>query len=131
MRHGMRCWLGAAVVAACAGVAGSSARAEPLSDANAAFRRGDYAAVLSIIQPIAAQGAPWAEFSLGLMYEKGHGVPMDFAVAAQWYRRAADQGYANAQANLGTLYFDGHGVAQDYDAAIRWRLKAAEQDFTR
>ena len=46
------------------------------------------------------------------MYDRGDGVPQDFAEAMKWYRRAADQGYANAQSNLAIMYNNGHGVPQ-------------------
>jgi uncharacterized protein len=62
----------------------------------------------------AEQEFPSAQFSLGLMYYHGHGVPRDYAETARWWRRAAEQGYANAQSSLGTLYDQGTGVPQNY-----------------
>jgi len=52
------------------------------------------------------------------MYENGEGVPQDYAMAAQWYLKAAehvpDYGAAGeAQNNLGLLYYSGRGVPQD------------------
>jgi TPR repeat protein len=35
------------------------------------------------------------------MYEVGDGVPQNYAVAASWFRKAADQGTALAQTRLG------------------------------
>ncbi len=51
------------------------------------------------------------------MYEKGQGVPQDYAEAVSWYRKAAEQGDAYAQ----TIRLvrrvmrsrDGEGVIQD------------------
>ena len=54
-----------------------------------------------------------AQFNLGLMYDKGEGVPQDDAEAVRWYRLAAEQGHAEAQANLGWMYDAGRGVPQD------------------
>jgi uncharacterized protein len=31
------------------------------------------------------------------MYDKGRGVPQDYATAVSWYRKAAEQDYALAQ----------------------------------
>ena len=45
-----------------------------------------------------------AQFNLGVMYEKGRGVPQDDAEAVKWYRLAAEQGNAYAQINLGAMY---------------------------
>ena len=46
-------------------------------------------------------GEAEAQWLLGLMYEKGGGVPQDLAQAAQWYRKAAEQGNVAAQCSLG------------------------------
>ena len=54
-------------------------------------------------------------------------MPQDDAIAAQWFRQAAEQGYAPAQTSLGALYDHGRGMAQDYSAAMHWYHKAAEQ----
>jgi TPR repeat protein len=61
------------------------------------------------------------------MYEYGQGVAQDDALAAAWYRKAADQGNAKAQHNLGVLYNFGRGVAQDDAQAVAWFRKAADQ----
>jgi TPR repeat protein len=61
---------------------------------------------------------------LGFLYEKGQGVPQDYAKAAAWYEKAAEQGYAGAQCNLSSLYENGRGVLQDYTKAAEWFEKA-------
>jgi TPR repeat protein len=61
----------------------------------------------------AEQGSAWAQFSLGLMYDNGTGVPQDNKEAAKWYRKAAEQGVARAQSNLGLRYYKGQGVLKD------------------
>ena len=103
----------------------SSAWAGPFEDAAAANARGDYAAVLRIIRPLAAKGEAWAQFNLGLMYGKGSGVVQDYAEAVKWYRLAAAQGHASAQYNLGGMYGDGQGVPMDYVRAHMWFNLAA------
>ena len=69
-----------------------------------------------------------AQYSLGILYDDGHGVPRDDTEAAKWFRLAADQGYAMAQNNLGSLYARGAGVPQDYVQAYMWFALSAEQD---
>lgn len=54
------------------------------------------------------------------MYEKGHGVPQDYAEAVKWYRLVAEKGYGNAQNYLGLLYAMGQGVPQNYSEAYVW-----------
>jgi Sel1 repeat len=55
-----------------------------------AYGRGDYAAALRELRPLAEQGDSGAQFYLGLLYENGDGVPRDFVKARQWYEKAAD-----------------------------------------
>jgi TPR repeat protein len=52
-------------------------------------------------------------------------VPQDFAVAASWYRKAADQGACLSQGALGLMYKEGQGVPQDYVQAYMWLTLAA------
>ena len=65
-----------------------------------------------------------AQSVLGLMYDKGLGVPQDDAETVRWYRKAAEQGDATAQNNLGHMYSKGQGVPQNFVEAEKWRLRA-------
>ena len=60
------------------------------------------------------------QYTLGVMYDKGAGVPQDYVQARQWYEQAAAQGHAKAQFNLGVRYFSGLGVPQDFVQAHMW-----------
>ena len=103
--------------------------AGPFEDAAAAYRKGDYAAALGIIRPLAEEGNVAAQFNLGVMFQLSHGVPQDNEAAVSWYRKAAEQGLAQAQYNLGVMYANGEGVAQDYAAAHMWfNLAAANRN---
>jgi uncharacterized protein len=75
----------------------------------------------------ADQGDAKAQFSLGMMYYSGEGVPQDYKQAVKWYRKAADQGAAMAQFSLGWMYKEGKGVPQDYAQAYMWAYLAAAQ----
>jgi len=46
----------------------------------------------------AEQGKADAQYSLGLMYEFGNGVPQSSKEAAKWYRKAATQEKAGMKA---------------------------------
>jgi len=46
-----------------------------------------------------------AQFSLGVMYYKGHGVPENDAEAVKWYRKAAEQGNEGAKKMLKALEY--------------------------
>jgi uncharacterized protein len=64
---------------------------------------------------------------LGLIFYRGYGVPVDFAEAVKWFRRAADEGNAGAQFYLGLMYSKGQGVPEDYAEGARWYRLAADQ----
>jgi TPR repeat protein len=93
-------------------------------DAN---NRGDYATALREWRPLAEQGHAVAQYSLGLLYANGQGVPKDDAQARQWYEKSAAQGRADAQVNLGILYDYGRGVPQDFKKAVYWYRLSANQ----
>jgi uncharacterized protein len=108
-------------------IAQPSPAAADMNEGIAAYKRGDYAAALIELRPLAEQGNSDAQFYLGIMYYNGQGVPQDYSEAVKWYRKAAGQGIAIAQNNLGFMYDEGRGVPQDYAEAVKWYRKAAEQ----
>ena len=81
------------------------------------------------IEALAEKGDAVAQYNLGLMYIRGHGVEQDFNEAFKWTKKAADQGFGEAQYNLGLLYSNGDGVLKDDKEAVKWWRKAAEQGF--
>jgi S1-C subfamily serine protease len=58
-----------------------------------------------------------------VFYENGQGVPHDSAVAAAWYRKAADQGMGRAQLDLGFM----RAAAHDFVQAHMWFTLATAQ----
>ena len=101
------------------GSAGMSWSAD-LQKAFAAYNSGDFATALREWRPLAKQGDASAQGNLGMMYDKGHGVPQDYKTAVKWYRLAGEQGVVGAQYNLGLMYYNGQGVIQDYVRAHMW-----------
>jgi uncharacterized protein len=91
----------------------------------AAYTPGAYATAPQ--RPLADQGYPAAQNSLGARYRDGQGVAQDFVEALKWFRRAADQGYAEAQFNLALMYDTGKGITKDYAQAVKWFRLAADQ----
>jgi len=65
-------------------------------------------------------------------YELGHAFDANsqYALAAVWYRKAAEQGYGEAQARLGILCECGNGVEKDYVQADMWYLIASKSANT-
>ena len=52
-----------------------------------------------------------------------------YAIAIEWYQKAAEQNNADAQYILGVMYDSGYGVEKNYTKAIEWYQKAAEQNL--
>ncbi len=90
-----------------------------------AYERGDYDTALKEFWPLAEQGYPLAQATLGLMYAEGEGVSQDYQEAVRWYRLAAEQGHASGQFSLGAMYVAGQGVPKDYVLAHMWLNLAA------
>ena len=93
-----------------------------------AYDRADIKQALRIWMETAQGGDPEAMTNVGEIYERGMGVPPDYAAAAQWYQKAADKGYSRALFNLGTMYEQGQGVEQDQLKALNlyrqaWGIK--------
>ena len=109
------------------------------AQANLSFRcysAGDFAGAFAWCQRAADGELAWAQYNLGLMYQKGEGVEGEGvarsdAEAAYWYRLAAAQGFADAQQRLGDLYYLGQGVPRSYSQAAFWYRRAAEQGSAR
>ena len=60
---------------------------------SAAYQSGDYATALHEWTPLAKQGDADAQYNLGIMYDKGQGVPQNYKTAVKWWKRAAEQGF--------------------------------------
>jgi hypothetical protein len=93
-----------------------------------AYDRADIKQALRIWMETAQGGDPEAQTNVGEIYERGMGVPPDYAAAAEWYQKAADKGYSRALFNLGTMYEQGLGVEQDQLKALNlyrqaWGIK--------
>ena len=115
--------------ASAGGGTGMTATTLDIEKGLAAAKRGDYAAALRELRPLADQGNARAQYFLGVLYFEGNGVTQDVAKAAEWFRKAAEQGDVNAQPSLGAMYARGLGVPQDDTKAVKWYRKAAEQGF--
>ena len=96
----------------------------PGADA-AAFRRGDYATAYRLTLPGAMHGDKTAQHNLGILYERGLGVPHDDAKAAYWYHSAAVQGQPMAADDLAQMYASGRGIARDRVQSYLWFTRAA------
>ena len=94
-----------------------------------AYDRANLATALNVWLPLAKEGDPKAQTHVGEIFQKGiNGASPNYAIAAEWFRKAADQGLARAQINLGYLYEKGLGVTKDTVVAMNWYRRASGLD---
>jgi uncharacterized caspase-like protein len=86
--------------------------------------KADDANALELFKQVAEED-PVAMNGLGVFYETGRQVPLDYALARSWYEKAAARGNEIAMRNLGSLYERGLGVRKDKAAAKKWYDLAA------
>jgi len=120
-----RVWLVCGLIALAA-LTAADARAD-FAEARAAFNSGQFEKAHKLLEPLAEEGDPRAQYALGAMYHNGLSVEKDYDIAEGHYRAAAEQGYPSAQFGLGALYEAGRGVPQDFAEAAEWYRRAAEQ----
>ena len=82
-----RAALSIVIVLSLAGTAGAG----QYEDASKAYKRGDYATAAKFYRPLAEQGHAETQFSFGIMYQLGQGVPQDYVQAHLWFNLAASR----------------------------------------
>ncbi len=109
----------------------SVAVASDFTRATAHYRSGKYQQALEILQPLAASGDVYAQYTIGVMYDDGRGLPKNLKLAHRWYLRAARNGLADAQFMAGMFYAVGRGRPQEVVRAYVWLDLAAAGAFPR
>ncbi|HLP06179.1 MAG TPA: T9SS type A sorting domain-containing protein, partial [Paludibacter sp.] len=88
------------------------------------------AKALKMIQPLADAGNAEASNMVGVILSRGLADSLNYKVAFDYFRQAANNGYANAWANLGLMYKEGLGVDQDFQQAYQCFGKGAGLNST-
>lgn len=121
--------LAAAVVALLLGPAWvAPASATPLDDGIAAFQRGEFSAARALLEPLAQNGDPVAQYYLGDLIVR-------FAIDRQkpegllWLRQSADAGVPDAMNQLATILAEGKVVSQDQRKANELFMQAASLGY--
>lgn len=86
-------------------VSAGQARPNAVKDGVDAWGRGDYPTAITAWRPAAIAGDADAQFNLAQAYKLGRGLPVDLAMAEEWYRKAAQQGHLQAEDNLALVMF--------------------------
>lgn len=105
--------------------AGEKQAADNYAKGRDADNAKNYSEALNWYRKAADGGNASAIYSLGYLYDEGHGVTQDYGEALRWYMKGADLGSSSSMNNIGFLYDEGHGVTQDYFKALEWYQKSA------
>lgn len=86
--------------------------------------------IVRLIQTAAQKGDAASQNTLGVMYAKGVGVPLNYVRAEHWFQKAGDQRYGAALYHLGVLYKAGpSGIKQDLSKANDYMTASALAGF--
>jgi TPR repeat protein len=72
-----------------------------------------------------------AAFALGMKFNDGVDMPVDYEKALRCFERAAEVGIPEAAFNLGVAYYAGKGVKADPSQALDWFMEAIEGGFAK
>ena len=97
----------------------------PSEEASQAYLQGDYAKARAIWQKMADEGDAYAMNNLGIIYDRGLGVPVDLGRAIFWFSKSANEGNPQGMSNYGWMLDQGRGVAPSPTEAARWYDKSA------
>ncbi|MSO71291.1 MAG: sel1 repeat family protein [Alphaproteobacteria bacterium] len=75
---------------------------------------------MELLRTAAMRGGPDGMDRLGQMFERGSIIARDYALARDWYERAAAAGSASAAWSLGDMYIDSRGVTRDNFLSYKW-----------
>lgn len=95
-----------------------------MADLNRALRCASDSDAFDSLLRAANAGCVQAQSLVGLAYQTGRGIAVDFECAAEWYRKAAGSGDSYAIANLGVMSLLGQGRMADDVEAYTWLQSA-------
>jgi enhanced entry protein EnhC len=87
----------------------------------------NYQQALTAYQLAANQQDPIGQYNLGLMYELGKGVPVDYNKAQALYEQSATKHHTKAMVQLAGIYFNGLAGSRDEEKAMELYKKAAQK----
>ena len=92
-----------------------------------AYRTGDYASAMTQFKVLAGEGDTVAMYYLGIIYDRGFGVPPDVVEAAKWFEKGAARGDSQSAYHFGKMVEAGKGVPKDPVAAYMWLTLSADK----
>lgn len=97
----------------------------PYEEAVLLYEDKDYEGARDIAEAWAKKGDARAMAMLGVLYQRGLGVPADLNKAVDWYAQAAEKNDLGAQYSLAEIYLNGTLGEADMQRGRYWLEKAA------
>lgn len=98
-----------------------------IDQAYGAFQRGLYITARNLALPRAEAGDPAAMTLLAEIHMRGLGVPIDLALAEDYYRQAASKGITEAEFRYGVMLLQDAETRDDKKAAADYIKRAADK----
>jgi TPR repeat protein len=98
-----------------------------LASGIAAFEAKEFRRSRQLLQPLAEEGEPEAQYRLAIQYQAGLGVVQNQPSAYHWMREAAERDHGLALHALGIMYLYGECVEKNARQAAEWLQRAADQ----
>ncbi|MBP6986117.1 MAG: SEL1-like repeat protein [Alphaproteobacteria bacterium] len=95
--------------------------------------KGEYSEALKWFEKASLLGNQSSQYSLGCMYSRGHGVPLDYVMAIKWFKMAAENGHDIARYAIAKLYQEDVIVGgkvvikKNTYLSLKWHVLAAEK----
>ena len=105
-------------------------RAAEFDEAVIAYDQGDYVSAYETWHRLAHLGDLAAARNVATMLRLGQGVPVNKALALEFYEKAAEGGLTSAQLNAAFMLVEGDGVEADPEQAAKWFYQAAQSGVT-
>ena len=97
-----------------------------LASGIAAFEAKEFRRARQLLQPLAEDGNPQAQYRLAVQYQAGLGVVHNPQLAYHWMREAAEQDHDLALHGLGIMYLYGECTQKNAQQAALWLQRAAD-----
>ncbi len=91
------------------------------------LNRGEFHAAMDQFRPLVAEGYAPAQYQMGVIYQKGYGVPKNGLKALALFELSAKQNYSDALFELALIYSEGKLVKQNLKKAYRLTTKVAKK----
>ena len=94
-----------------------------------AYSRGEYGIALHEWLPLAEQGEGMAQYSVGILFAHGQGVPQDYIQAHFWFSLAATQGRKRAETARDNLAkkMTNEQITEAHRLVREWKLKGSQK----